>query len=430
VKKTETSPAAIVINAQEAGIVRWIFEAYASGMALGAITRTLEERKVPTKKGKTLWRAQGVRYLLANRTYVGTRYYNTMTLSEDISGKGSGKCKSYTYRDRSEWIGVSVPAIISQELFDCVQARMQESKEKYRHPVTHYLLSGLVECGVCGAGYSSYRRYVQKPLTIGKRRVYHKSAYKCNARTAEGYHARANVERCRNKEVATHLLEDAVFDIVQKQMFDPSKLRACMDALKSDEQKDHAKIGDALMRLARDIQAAAERKKKLIDLYASGNMTEELYVNANIALDKELYALKQKKEEFTRGLPPLHKESIDVSVRQFCETARARFEHCTTFDDKRHFLADFVERVIYDRYRVTVIGAVPIKTQTNDLREIETRKIAFSLSGEIDTANLHKRPRKKFAEDGRLKAYGSGGRKQPVGTRQSPCIRPALSQLA
>jgi hypothetical protein len=51
----------------------------------------------------------------------------------------------------------------------------------------------------------------------------------------------------------------------------------------------------------------------------------------------------------------------DVSIRQFSDAARARFEHCTTFDDKRQFLVDHVERVIYDRYRVTVIGSVPIK---------------------------------------------------------------------
>jgi hypothetical protein len=36
-----------------------------------------------------------------------------------------------------------------------------------------------------------------------------------------------------------------------------------------------------------------------------------------------------------------------------------------------------VERVIYDRYRVTVIGSVPIKTQIGESQEIETRKLRF-----------------------------------------------------
>jgi hypothetical protein len=103
----------------------------------------------------------------------------------------------------------------------------------------------------------------------------------------------------------------------------------------------------------------------------------------------------------------------DLSIRQFCDAARARFENCNTFESKRQFLLDFVERIIYDRYRLTVIGSVPINTQICELQKIETRKLAFCLRREIDKTTLHKKPRKKFAEDGRLKAYGSGGRNEP-----------------
>ena len=71
-----------------------------------------------------------------------------------------------------------------------------------------------------------------------------------------------------------------------------------------------------------------------------------------------------------------------------------------------------MERIIYDRYRVTVIGSVPIKMQFGNSQEIETRKIAFCLRGKIDKTMLHKtKPRKKFAEDGRMNAFGG---KEPV----------------
>ena len=102
------------------------------------------------------------------------------------------------------------------------------------------------------------------------------------------------------------------------------------------------------------------------------------------------------------------------------------FEHCTTFDDKRQFLVDHVERVIYDRYRVTLVGSVPIKMQLSNSREIETRKIAFCLRGEIDKSTLHKKPRKKVAEDGRTRAYGSEGRKPPT-ISVSPVSVPSLT---
>ncbi len=137
-------------------------------------------------------------------------------------------------------------------------------------------------------------------------------------------------------------------------------------------------------------------------------------VDANISLDQELDALQSEKAEFVHGLPLLHTESIEPSIQQFCDIARVRLERCVTFDDKRQFLTDYVERVIYDRYRVTVIGSVPIKMQFGNSQEIETRKIAFCLRGEIDKTTLHKtKPRKKFAEDGRMDTFGAGGRKAP-----------------
>jgi Recombinase/Recombinase zinc beta ribbon domain len=412
VRKSPSAPASLDINPHEAAIVRSVFEMYAGGDGIRRIMRTLEERGVPTRKGKLLWRPEQVRYMLKNHTYTGIRYFNRMTLTKETPAKPDAiKNGSHTFRDRSEWIGVSVPAIVPQELFDRVHERLQKIKEHYRHPLTHYLLGGLVECGECGAGFSSYRRYVTKDLTIGKRRVYHKAAYKCNWRTHQGGHAR-NVKRCHNSEVATHLLEEKVFELIREFVFDPVKLCECISALKAEEA-NHGKIEYGLMRIARQIQATEDEKKRLIDLYASGNMSEETYINENVALDQELHRLKLKKEEFS-GLPLLHKESIDVSIRHFCDNAKARFAHCFNFDTKRQFLLDHAEKIIYHRYKVTVIGSVPIRTQTSDGRESETRKLPFCITGEVDTTMLHRRPRKKFAEDGRLRAWGSGGRREPT----------------
>jgi site-specific DNA recombinase len=212
VPKSTTSPCAIVINEHEAEIVRWIFDACASGIGIRKITRTLEERGVLTKRGGKLWYDKSVKWLLQNQVYTGIRYYNRMTrAAEPAKGR---KHAPLTFRDRSEWVGVPVPAIISQELFDRVQARMQAVGKKYRHPITHYLLSGLVECGECGCRCSSYRRYVGKQLVSGERRIYHKAAYKCNSGTSRKMHARENITPCRNPQVATHLLEDAVFNDV------------------------------------------------------------------------------------------------------------------------------------------------------------------------------------------------------------------------
>jgi hypothetical protein len=49
---------------------------------------------------------------------------------------------------------------------------------------------------------------------------------------------------------------------------------------------------------------------------------------------------------------------VDASIRQFCASANARLQACADFDAKRQFLVDHVERVIYNGYKATVVGAI------------------------------------------------------------------------
>src|SRR5262245_48364998 len=66
VRKTSSAPGRLVIHKQEAQTVLWMFEAFANGTGLCVITRTLEERGVRTKMGKTSWDATHVKHMLQN----------------------------------------------------------------------------------------------------------------------------------------------------------------------------------------------------------------------------------------------------------------------------------------------------------------------------------------------------------------------------
>jgi hypothetical protein len=95
---------------------------------------------VLTKRGKKLWHTRTVKYLLQNQVCTGIRYYNRQTrAAEPAKGREHAPV---TYRDRAVRVGVPVPAIISQEMFDRVQARMQTLGKRYRHPVTTICSAG------------------------------------------------------------------------------------------------------------------------------------------------------------------------------------------------------------------------------------------------------------------------------------------------
>jgi site-specific DNA recombinase len=160
-KKTPKAPATLAINDEQAAVVRSIFEMFGSGdFGLVTISRHLEERRVLTCKGRQRWDNDRIKSILKNETYTGTRYFNRTTKATEANREGKKVIRGkWIYRDQAEWIAVSVPAIVSRELFDQVQERLRQHEARYCQPVTHYLLSGLVECGVCGSGCSSFRRW-------------------------------------------------------------------------------------------------------------------------------------------------------------------------------------------------------------------------------------------------------------------------------
>ena len=128
-------------------------------------------------------------------------------------------------------------------------------------------------------------------------------------------------------------------------------------------------------------------------------MAGEAYITANRALDRDLERLTREKAELVAALrSPLHEDFVDASVRQFCASAKARLQACADFDAKRQFLVGHVERVIYNRYKVTIAGSVPVQSASGET------KLQFRIEGEIDQKAVRSRPRTMRPEDGRWKA--------------------------
>ena len=88
----------------------------------------------------------------------------------------------------------------------------------------------------------------------------------------------------------------------------------------------------------------------------------EAYIAANRALDRDLERLTRAKAELVAALrSPPHEDFVDAGIRQFCASARARFQACVDFDAKR-FSSVTSKRVIYNRYTVTIAGSVPVQS--------------------------------------------------------------------
>ena len=74
----------LVINPDEAAVVRWIFDRYLSGSSLGMITAGLEGKSILSPTGKPKWNREALNKLLSNEKYTGR-----VLLQKTISVGGS-----------------------------------------------------------------------------------------------------------------------------------------------------------------------------------------------------------------------------------------------------------------------------------------------------------------------------------------------------
>lgn len=111
---SQTSDGSLVIYEKEARVVRLIFERYFAGDSLGKIVAVLAEKKLPSLSGKGKWSCKVVDSLLSNEKYIG-QVLLQKTIVQDGLQVRNNTAPRYL-------ITAHHPAIISQELFDAVQA--------------------------------------------------------------------------------------------------------------------------------------------------------------------------------------------------------------------------------------------------------------------------------------------------------------------
>jgi len=115
-----TSPdGELMVNPDEAQVVRWIFEQYLAGSSLGKIASGLERHGILSPTGKSKWNQEAIDKLLSNEKYTG-RVLLQKTISTGISQiENDGLAARYLYTDSHE-------AIISDEVF--IAAREEKLK--------------------------------------------------------------------------------------------------------------------------------------------------------------------------------------------------------------------------------------------------------------------------------------------------------------
>jgi site-specific DNA recombinase len=276
----------LVINGDEAKIIRMIYDLYASGKSLGAITDQLNKELVsPRCKTAKGWYRTGIREILINPAYKGELILNRHSHITDIRKI-----------DLSKVIKMPVPPIVNIDKWNIAQSRLSNNKHISATDDGLFTLQGLVKCGLCGCSYRAER--------MGGGRY-----YACRGQLKTTH--LDDSPRCKNRNIRADYLEQAVWRRVSDIINDPNKLEPMMiDAINHLKERTSA-LEARLLPLEKRLQEITKMKSRLADKFIIDNMDSEKYKAAQQNLEKEearLISLRREADpnelgelELTRG---------------------------------------------------------------------------------------------------------------------------------
>lgn len=158
----------LVVNQEQAKIVRRIFGDFLAGHTPFQIAKALTAEGIPTPAGKTKWSYTTVRRVLSNETYMGDKLlqktYSIDSLSKDRLKNHGEVPQFYVEQDHD--------AIIPPTTFKRVQDELE--RRKGCHATGKSIFSGKIYCGECGEIYGSKVWHSNDP--------YRKVVWQCNGK--------------------------------------------------------------------------------------------------------------------------------------------------------------------------------------------------------------------------------------------------------
>lgn len=286
------------VDAYAAEVVGRIYKMYLNGHGCAAISRILNEEKLPPpakyKKevlksgyvwnvGKGLWTAATVGGILKNPVYIGA---GAVRKSEKPSHKLSYR-KSIPL-EKLELILDVHEAIISKEEFEQVQKIRRKRRVVYfdrkREP---HKYAGLIFCGGCKTAMS--KRY------LTSHRNY--DGYVC------GFHQRMGKNHCELNYISFETLDKLVAFSINQQI---KQAESVLETMEIQVGGRKTESGRRMRQLKNRIHSNEELKRKAYEQFLEDTFTKEQYLelkkmydNKNKKYEKEIQELKEKKQRQT-----------------------------------------------------------------------------------------------------------------------------------
>lgn len=335
-KKSSTK---MVINEEEAQIVRVIFHMYCDGKGYKAITNELNHRGYRTKKGN-FFTINGVRDILLNPIYIGKIRY-------DVRQDWNNKRRKGTNPTPMIVDGLHEP-IIDETTWERSLFIMQAKGNKsVRIHKGFYPLTGILKCPQCGAGMV----ISGAPDGKGGRVTY----YSCGNWRSKG------TAVCHCNSIRYEKANTIVFERLSELLNNDRMVKEIVKNINTSRKEQAEPLKKELIQTEKNLTMLSERKKRLFALYEDDHITREEFLEQKNILNVQIQRLEEDK------------------VR--CDDRLADGDMLVSYELIQHTLQQFSEKMIQceDQEKLKVLLRLLIKEITMDTtRNIESIRIQIN----------------------------------------------------
>ncbi len=296
---------------EAAPVVQRMFNWYAEGLTSTEIAKRLNEDGIPTpaqhkralgskrqlwnsERTDNFWRATTIGKILRDERYTGKLVALKTTLSE------LGNIHSAKAIEKDDWVIVpgAFEAIISQEIFDQVQAKLETARPTRKlGPMKRRLFSRKLRCGHCGAAL------IRHEIAQG---VY----YTCDGRAWNG------TDDCKKIRLFETDLIQAVLASIRFQAQLAKKTEKRLDRKEKQIQTAQNRAQSAQQRIQKQIAQLETRKAEAYLSYDLGEVSQSDYKNRCKKIDAAIMEQKRQLDALEQDSGSILPDMDTVSCEQ------------------------------------------------------------------------------------------------------------------
>lgn len=288
--KQQDQMSELIIDDAEARIIRLIYQWYVQGdddhgpRPSKAIADKLCEMGVPipslSNHRNDGWSRITVQNILANETYAGVWHY----------GKFANRTGKRITNPPHNWIPVSVPAIISRNIWEAAQEKRKKNlKDNPRNTKNPYLLGKRATCSLCGSLLAT-----RASSTANKFRLY----YFCPSKDHPIPH--------NKKFFHAERIDAAVWLWLKNYLADPEALKVGFSEFITRYNSESSPLAERILILENLLTENRHQLQRVLDLYIDGKFSRDILTRRKkkieekiIELDFELGRLKERMKFWT-----------------------------------------------------------------------------------------------------------------------------------